>query len=135
MPPPSKRLPLPALGLCLLVAATGCGLWDMPQRLEDMKKRREVAQRTEALLKDRACEGCDLSGAQLAGANLQGVRLAGALLRGANLQGANLRGADLRTARVWESNLEGADLREARLAGAHLHDSRLHAALPACDAS
>lgn len=66
----------------------------------------------------RACQGCDLTAANLVGvaapgADLRGANLSNALLNHAQLRGANLEGADLRGA-----NLRGADLSGAQ--GANL---------------
>jgi hypothetical protein len=62
----------------------------------------------------------DLTGAQVAGAQLGGANLSGAQLGGANLSGAELGGANLSGAR-----LSGADLPGARLSGANLQGARL----------
>ena len=51
------------------------------------------------------CVECDLSGANLTGANLAGVDLSGN-----DLTGANLTGADLGVANLIGANLTGADL-------------------------
>src|SRR5438445_2146481 len=56
-------------------------------------------------------ERCDLTGADLARADLQGVNLSGALLGKANLEGSDLRGAKLPHADLSGANLSGADLR------------------------
>ena len=63
-----------------------------------------------------ACEGCDLSGA-----NLQGT--GNDVLEFRRFSGANLRGADLEHARLRYTNLRGADFtgvnfRDAKLGGA-----------------
>ncbi len=64
--------------------------------------------------------GANLAGANLTGANLAGANLTGANLTGADLAGANLRGADLRWANLRGADLRGADLRGADLVGANL---------------
>ena len=62
------------------------------------------------LLKTNDCQGCDLSGANLVGADLSYSKLQNADLRHANLDGANLSQSDLRHA-----NLDGASLKNANL--------------------
>mgnify|MGYP006156826091 CR=1 FL=1 len=54
-----------------------------------------------------ACPECDLSGADLRGANLAGANLSGADLRGAKLDNADLRSGDLSNA-----DLRSGDLSE-----------------------
>ncbi len=91
------------------------------------------------LKKLNACEGCDLSGANLArvdlwGANLSGADLSGAdlmdaVLRAANLSGANLNGANLREVKMMVADLSGADLSGADLSGADLWNSNLEKAI------
>ena len=67
-------------------------------------------------LKDASfCILCDLSGANLTGANLSGAKLMGTNLTGANLNGANLR----------KANLDGANLRDANLSYAIMMDAIL----------
>lgn len=60
-----------------------------------------------------ACQGCDLTSA-----NLVGVAAPGADLRGANLSRAFLNHAQLRGANLEGANLRGANLRGADLSGA-----------------
>ncbi len=63
------------------------------------------------LLKEtKRCPRCDLTEANLKGANL----------RHTDLQGANLRGTDLRGADLRDANLEGAKLNGVNLKGAIL---------------
>ncbi|MDX2083904.1 MAG: pentapeptide repeat-containing protein [Candidatus Melainabacteria bacterium] len=57
----------------------------------------------------------NLSGVNLAGADLERVDLAGANLWEANFQGANLAGANLTDAKLWGANLEEVNLMEAKL--------------------
>ena len=64
------------------------------------------------------CEGCDLSGADLRGANFTDADLKGANLHGANLSRANLSGANLSNADLFGANLSRADLTGADLTGA-----------------
>lgn len=64
--------------------------------------------------------GCQLAGANLQGADLSGVRMAFANLRGANLARASLRGTDLAGAR-----LDGADLTGATVTRADVHGASL----------
>ncbi len=85
----------------------------------------------------------DLSGANLAGANLGranlraadlsranfgGAKLSEARLYRANLGAANLSGADLREADLIGANLSGADLIGADLSGAYLSEANLRGA-------
>lgn len=75
--------------------------------------------------------GCNLFGANLAGANLEqsklvnanlgSANLTGAFLHYANLTGAELSWANLTGAHVVLANLTGADLNDANLSGADLH--------------
>ena len=67
------------------------------------------------LLKTKQCRGCDLSGANLAGASLNGADL-----REAKLIKANLKGAELRNAKLNQANLTGVSLSSADLRGASL---------------
>ena len=67
----------------------------------------------EKLKKTNGCEKCDLSRANLKGADLVGTYLAGADLRNADLRGANLDGADLRHADLRGAYLGGVNLKEA----------------------
>ena len=74
--------------------------------------------------------GCDLSGANLAfanlvGADLSGANLSGAILGLAFLSGANLAGANLAGAFLDAAFLDGAVLTEANLAGAILSFANL----------
>jgi len=67
------------------------------------------------LLSTNSCVRCDLTGANLVGANLFQANLGGAVLADANLTGAGLvdailRGAFLNGANLTEANLIGADL-------------------------
>ena len=58
-----------------------------------------------------ACEGCDLSGANLQGTGndvLEFRRFSGANLRGANLSFANLSGVNLTTSKLKKAKLDGA---------------------------
>ncbi|MEP0751491.1 pentapeptide repeat-containing protein [Trichocoleus sp. Lan] len=67
------------------------------------------------LLKTKQCRGCDLSGANLAGASLNGADLSEAKLIKANLKGAELRNATLNQANLAGVSLSSADLRGASL--------------------
>jgi len=69
--------------------------------------------------------GADLSGAQLAMANLAGADLSGADLSDANLRRAKLSGANLHGANLSRTNLAGADLSECDLRAADLTGSNL----------
>ena len=78
-----------ALGMCLLYSDA------------DAYNDADVAK----LKATNACEKCDLSGVNLASANLRQARLAGANLSNANLHKADLTGADLSTAVLTNANL------------------------------
>lgn len=72
----------------------------------------------------------DLTGANLAGANLNRAKFSGANLAGANLNRAKLSGANLTNANLFgadftNANLFGADLNSAQLVGADLTDAYL----------
>ncbi len=62
------------------------------------------------LLETNECPDCDLSGANLAGAELSYSNL-----QRTDLCNANLSGADLRNANLRDANLDGASLRNASL--------------------
>ncbi|MGF1600932.1 MAG: hypothetical protein GFH24_608378n25 [Chloroflexi bacterium AL-N5] len=77
------------------------------------------------LLKSGRCPKCDLSGADLAAANLRKADL-----QGADLSNANLNLADLTRANLSEANLTGAslaftDFTDAVLTSAQLNDAVL----------
>ncbi|MDN4474673.1 pentapeptide repeat-containing protein [Demequina sp. SYSU T00192] len=74
----------------------------------------------EAQLSGLDLAGADLSDAVLAGAELKGTDLAGADLSEADLSGADLSGADLSGASLAEADLSGADLSGTVLTGADL---------------
>ncbi len=84
------------------------------------------------------CPGCDLSDANLTGinlayadlskANLSRANLAGVQLGQAKLIGANLAGADLTGARLFMANLTGANLSGARLLEAKFYKTLLDGA-------
>lgn len=90
--------------------------------------------KVEKLKNTRECPGCNLSGAELAHANLERAHLNGANLKKANLAGANLHSAKLVRADLSEANLVGADLSRANLYqatfnGADLRGTNLHMAI------
>ncbi len=90
--------------------------------------------KVEKLKNTRECPGCNLSGAELAHANLQRAHLNGANLQKANLAGADLRSAKLVRANLNEANLAGANLQRANLyhatlSGANLKGANLHMAI------
>jgi len=66
-----------------------------------------------------------LSGANLSKANLTKANLSGAILSETDLRGANLSDADLRGANLSEANLRRADLSKANLRGADLRKADL----------
>jgi len=79
----------------------------------------------EKLLATKACEKCNLSRTNLAGACLSRAHLRNASLRGADLSVADLSRADLRQAdlsgaSLYRANLSGADLRGANVTGVQL---------------
>src|SRR5215210_4697714 len=67
-----------------------------------------------------SCPGCDLHDAELKRRDLTGANLAGANLTFATLHAAKLQGADLTGAILTDANLNLADLRNAKLAGADM---------------
>lgn len=82
------------------------------------------------LLETRACQGCDLQGADLReahliGADLRDANLQGAILAGANLEGADLTGANLEGANLTNTFLNSADLTNVNFAHANLRDANL----------
>lgn len=68
----------------------------------------------------RACKGCDLINANLAGLDLSNTDLTGANLSNANLSGANLSGANLSGTNLFLANFTGANLQGADLSQANL---------------
>ena len=69
--------------------------------------------------------GLNLANANLRGANMESVDLVFARLEGANLLDANLLGAKLTGADLIGANLEHANLRSAKLVGARLEGANL----------
>ena len=88
----------------IVVGALGTAIASDP---EHVKRLRET----------RACPGCDLSNAELAGAHLENADVHDANLSGAMLYRANLKGANLSGARLAGADLKGANLSGARGAG------------------
>ncbi len=80
------------------------------------------------LMDDNHCEGCDLSGADLATAELSGAGLTGADLGHADLKNAILLGATLNDANLKDADLGGAYLSDATFGGADLTGANLHGA-------
>ncbi|HEY9848579.1 MAG TPA: pentapeptide repeat-containing protein [Leptolyngbyaceae cyanobacterium] len=64
------------------------------------------------------CQKCDLSNADLKGANLSSADLSGANLSGADLTGANLNNANLSGADLTNAKLTGVDLKQVNLTNA-----------------
>ena len=108
------------------------------QKLAHQQAQREgeVARRQSLLITvglQKDLTGADLAGANLAHINLSGKTLEGADLHEANLTkarliGTNLRKANLDNAVVAHANLEKADLREAVLNGTQLQQTYMFAA-------
>ena len=73
-------------------------------------------------------EGCYLPDADLSGEDLAGADLSYAILVGVDLYGANLQGADLSFANLEGANLEWAWLEDADLWGANLQGTDLSSA-------
>jgi uncharacterized protein YjbI with pentapeptide repeats len=71
------------------------------------------------------CRNCDLSGANMSGANLTKADLRGANMSGANLSEANLSGANMSGANLTRANLSGANLSGANLTNANLTNAKL----------
>lgn len=80
------------------------------------------------LLQTKECSRCDLSGANLSGADLSLAILTDANLSGANLQNANLSQADLSRANLSNANLSQSNLNRAYLINANLDGTNLSAA-------
>jgi hypothetical protein len=72
-----------------------------------------------------SAERCNLTNADLAGANLENAHFVGTDLSPANLTGADLTGAHLTYANMQSSDLTGADLTGADLTQASLGDATL----------
>jgi uncharacterized protein YjbI with pentapeptide repeats len=98
------------LSVFALIFLAACGGSDLDQLKESGFKK---------------CRECDLSWADLRGANLTAADLRGSDLRGANLTAADLRGADLSGAVLSQGDLSGADLTGADLTGAKLFVANL----------
>lgn len=75
------------------------------------------------LLKTGRCSECDLTGADLAAANLRKANLKGADLTNANLNLADLTGANLSDANLTGASLVFVDFTNAVLDGAQLSDA------------
>ena len=105
-----------------------------PVKIEGEQKtidsREIVDNNIQKLKESNACQDCNLTGADLRGADLRRADLRGADLRRADLReaylhGANLREADLHGADLSKANLSGANLREADLSKANLTGANL----------
>ena len=121
----TTRLMISLAGLCLLLQANPC------QAQEAFNT--DSADTVSRLLKENACPGCNLAGADLSGVNLNQADLRGANLAGANLEAASLKNAELEQADLKGANLKwavlsGADLFHADLAGADLTDTSFEGA-------
>ena len=93
------KLTLTALTVAATIFASSASAFD-PDDLQKLKDTNE-------------CRICDLTNANLFGANLFGTNLSDANLFGGDLSDANLVGANLS-----DSNLESANLESANLSGA-----------------
>ena len=80
---------------------------------------------TRPLLYDAHLEGADLSGANLANANMICSHLNEAKLVGANFHEANLGGADFSGAHLERANFCRTDLFDTNMSGAHLESANL----------
>ncbi|PZD71139.1 Secreted effector protein PipB2 [Acaryochloris thomasi RCC1774] len=83
------------------------------------------------LLNTSACQGCDLSGADLTqahliGGDLRDANLRGAVLVEANLEGADLTGADLTGANLSHAFLTNSCLNETNLTGVNFSHSIMY---------
>ena len=88
-------------------------------------KRKSDIPSLKKLLDTKKCPNCDLSKANLKGANLSGADLNRANLSDANLSEANLSDADLYGANLSDADLSGANLTKANLKGADLTGTNL----------
>jgi uncharacterized protein YjbI with pentapeptide repeats len=82
-----------------------------------------------AVLTDANLRGAVLTDANLARAKLQGAKLQGAKVQGAKLQGANLKRANLKRAKLQGANLKRANLKRANLKSANLAGAKLNGVL------
>ncbi|MBD2744094.1 pentapeptide repeat-containing protein [Coleofasciculus sp. FACHB-1120] len=110
---PTKQSVLAAVALLTLSFVTLNTVTRLFQEHQITQLRK---QHLRQLLKTKQCRGCDLSGANLAGASLNGADLSEAKLIKANLKGAELRNAKLNQANLAGVSLSSADLRGASLA-------------------
>lgn len=92
-------------------------------------RRAEAASLRLMLTTTMDLSGIDIADAQLSDVYLPGRALVAAHLAGANLDGAKLQFADLRHANLVGASLRGADLRGATLAHSDLRDSNFEGAL------
>ena len=100
------KLTLTALTVAATIFASSASAFD-PDDLQKLKDTNE-------------CRICDLTNANLFGANLSGTNLFGTNLSDANLFGGDLSDANLVGANLSDSNLESANLSGAIMQGAIL---------------
>lgn len=84
-----------------------------------------VEENINTLLRTGRCRRCDLSRADLSGADLREVTMVGANLTSARLISADLSGVSLVFANFTVSDLFGANLRRTNLSGARLRNANL----------
>ena len=101
-----------ALVLVALFLASGAG---SAFQQADLKRVKALYRSPGCDLSDANLTGINLAYADLSDANLSGANLAGVQLGQANLSGANLSGADLTGAKLYMTNLSSANLAGARL--------------------
>ena len=91
-------------------------------------KRKSDIPSLKKLKETKICPNCDLSKANLKGANLSEANLKGANLYAADLSYANLKGADLSYANLKYANLSNTSLSNANLSNADLSEADLYGA-------
>ncbi|NMF67371.1 pentapeptide repeat-containing protein, partial [Brasilonema octagenarum] len=89
---------LAAVALCAPLLVTLPGYAEKPEHVKQLRDTKK-------------CRKCDLSGANLSGANLSGADLSYSNLSGANLSGVSLRGVNLSGVSLRGVNLSGVSLR------------------------
>ena len=118
-------------GLAVLLGSmllSGCNIGSTTSSA--VEEEPTVEANVKQLLKTNECEGCDLSDANLIGADLRLAKLKDADLLGAygyrgDLRRADLYAADLSNANLQSANMQNADLKHAIMRDADLRDADL----------